>query len=254
MSYTMSSPKSIWYDGRMTRQAVSALVFAVIASCNIAAGPVQASRKPSQVAREIRREYCASVDVEPLGDTGRGSGTIVRRKGQTFILTAAHLFTDDRDKVVRVPAAITGDCVPDMVAALAGIDTQKDLAALVILDEVDLDVGVKLSDEALLGESVVVIGSPGIGPITWDHNVTKGIVSSVQKAFGLELLKIDAAVWFGNSGGGVFNEDHRLIGVVSRLSIVPGLGVVPGGFYAVSPGEISRFLADLDKFDLLGHD
>lgn len=203
--------------------------------------------------QRIRREYCASVSVFPLGNTGRGSGTLVRRGDKVFILTAAHLFTDDSDKVIEMPATIEGACIPDLTANLAAIDVEKDLAALKIMDEVKLGwkIGVEIGDQPLLGEKVVVIGSPGINGRAWHHNVTSGVASSIGIVEGVEVVKIDAAIWFGNSGGGVFNEQHQLIGVVSRLSVHPVFGVVPGGFYAISPNEIASFLASAGRGRLL---
>ncbi len=74
-----------------------------------------------------------------------------------------------------------------------------------------------------LGETVYAIGHPlGI------HNtVSLGIVSNVdidQPIFGTELIMIDAEITRGNSGGGLFDMDGRLIGVVVAVtSFVTGI-------------------------------
>ncbi|MCL2129968.1 MAG: trypsin-like peptidase domain-containing protein, partial [Treponema sp.] len=66
--------------------------------------------------------------------------------------------------------------------------------------------------EPLVGETVFAIGSPG----GLEKTVTQGIVSARGRRFLQigDVLQIDAAVNFGNSGGPVLDMSGRLVGVV----------------------------------------
>ena len=79
------------------------------------------------------------------------------------------------------------------------------------------------SDEVRVGETVYAIGNPD----SQGHSVTRGIVSvpyeqitDIDSADGTRKLslfeiRVDAAINHGNSGGGLFNADGELIGIVN---------------------------------------
>jgi S1-C subfamily serine protease len=121
---------------------------------------------------------------------------------------------------------------------------------------------------ARLGDDVVVIGAPfGRG-----LSVSSGIVSQLETRHpdgsrSLEpLLKVDAPVGYGSSGGGVFQvRTARLLGVVEgyrtatvslKLAGEPYSFQVPmpGETFVVRAAEIRRFLADRGFSRLLGDD
>ena len=64
----------------------------------------------------------------------------------------------------------------------------------------------------MVGETVYAIGSPG----GLEKTVTQGIVSALGRRFLQigDVIQIDAAVNFGNSGGPVVDMEGRLVGVV----------------------------------------
>ena len=164
------------------------------------------------------------------------------------------LFTSAAGEVVDSPAWIDGPCIPKLVARLIGVDVKRDLAILEVQSsfEAETYLGIEVAPEnPKLGEKVTVIGSPGIGGRTWHQNITRGVVSNLAKVKDVTFLKTDAVFWLGNSGGGLFDSKHRLIGVVSRMAMKPLTGVIPGAFYAVAPSEIHAFLSDVDKFFLI---
>jgi S1-C subfamily serine protease len=61
------------------------------------------------------------------------------------------------------------------------------------------------------GQEVVAIGSP----LGLQNTVTRGIVSAVRSAGGVELIQTDAAINPGNSGGPLLDRDGRVIGVTT---------------------------------------
>ncbi len=79
------------------------------------------------------------------------------------------------------------------------------------------------------GESVVAIGNP-LG--TLSGTVTEGIISAIDREMNIDgsvmtLLQTSAAINSGNSGGGLFDNQGLLIGMVNAKSVgtsVEGLG------------------------------
>ncbi len=95
-----------------------------------------------------------------------------------------------------------------------------------------------------IGETIWVIGNPkGIL-----GNVSKGIISNVlrEEPKGPEFLRIDAAIFYGNSGGGVYNKSGDLIGIVLAVEILmendKESKFIPGGGIALSSSSILEFL------------
>jgi hypothetical protein len=67
------------------------------------------------------------------------------------------------------------------------------------------------------GQEVIAIGSP----LGLQNTVTRGIVSAVRQAGGVELIQTDAAINPGNSGGPLLDRDGRVIGVTT-LKVMRG--------------------------------
>ena len=61
------------------------------------------------------------------------------------------------------------------------------------------------------GQEVLAIGSP----LGLQNTVTRGIVSAVRSAGGVQLIQTDAAINPGNSGGPLIDRDGRVIGVTT---------------------------------------
>ena len=79
------------------------------------------------------------------------------------------------------------------------------------------------SDKLNSGQGVFVIGSPN--GISYNGSITHGIISGLKRPIKLEGIKkeietfqIDAAMNPGNSGGGIFDKQGKLIGIcVAKL-------------------------------------
>jgi hypothetical protein len=73
--------------------------------------------------------------------------------------------------------------------------------------------GMLPSKELEVGQPVYAIGSPrGL-----ENTITRGIVSALREKSGegAKLIQTDAAVSPGSSGGGLFDQDGRLIGIIT---------------------------------------
>ena len=53
-----------------------------------------------------------------------------------------------------------------------------------------------------------------------------------------KVVQVNATIWFGNSGGGVFDYQGRLVGICSRLTRVPMMN------YFVHLDSVKRLVKD----------
>jgi len=146
--------------------------------------------------------------------SGAGSGVIYTADG--YIITCNHVV--EGYDVIKVTFA-NGD---HYYAETVGTDSQTDLAVIKI-DGKDLPACTVREWEKspiTIGESVIAIGNP-LGVL--GHSVTSGIISGLARSITVEgqnmtLLQTDASINSGNSGGGLFDINGSLIGIVNAKS------------------------------------
>ena len=152
---------------------------------------------------------------------GAGSGVVISKDG--YIVTNNHVISGASNIIVRFT---NGD---EYKAKLIGTDAQTDIAVVKIEAENLVPAVFGDSSKLVIGELTVAIGNP-LGEL--GGTVTDGIISALDREITVEgetmvLLQTNAAVSPGNSGGGLFNANGELIGVVnakSSGSSVEGLG------------------------------
>jgi serine protease Do len=89
------------------------------------------------------------------------------------------------------------------------------------------------------GESVTVIGNPGLGTELLNHSVTTGVISSIERDLdGQKFIQTSAAVNAGNSGGPVFGAKGQIVGLVVLKAKLEATA------FAVPLGELRQFLRD----------
>lgn len=121
---------------------------------------------------------------------------------------------------------------------------------------------VTVASEYFVGETAIAIGNPEDGGIS----VTEGIVSVENEYISLNIdgtsrsyrsIRMDTAIYGGNSGGGLFNKTGKLIGIVNAgsnedesINFAIPIEIVKGTvenilFYSGNPKkvELSRFIA-----------
>ena len=111
--------------------------------------------------------------------------------------------------------------------------------ALVVADGAvpEHQVAVLADESPAIGEKVYVVGHPG--GLIWTY--TQGWVSAYRDSFtDLDIegpfMQVEAPVWFGNSGGGAFDTDGRLIGIASFIARTPEAG------FFIHANNIRKFL------------
>ncbi len=138
-----------------------------------------------------------------------GSGVIISADG--YIITNNHVVEDGSDYKV-----VTSDGT-EYTASLVATDSKSDIAVLKV-DATDLTPAtIGDSDKIQVGDKAVVIGNP-LG--TLGGTVTDGIISATNRQItinneSMNLIQTNAAINSGNSGGGLFDSQGRLIGIVN---------------------------------------
>ena len=157
-------------------------------------------------------------------ESGAGSGVIISSDG--YILTCAHVVDGASTITVTI-----GD--KDYTATLVGEDPTSDIAVIKIDADGLTPATVGNSDSLKVGQSVMAVGNP-LGEL--GGTVTGGMISALNRSVTIQgsssvntmsLIQMDASVSPGNSGGGLFNMNGELVGIVnakSSSSDAEGLG------------------------------
>ena len=157
-------------------------------------------------------------------ESGAGSGVIISSDG--YILTCAHVVDGASSITVTIDDK-------DYTATLVGEDTTSDVAVIKIDATGLTPATVGDSNSLKVGQSVMAVGNP-LGEL--GGTVTGGMISALNRSVTIQgtsstntmsLIQMDASVSPGNSGGGLFNMNGELIGLVnakSSSSDAEGLG------------------------------
>ncbi|MFI4873831.1 MAG: trypsin-like peptidase domain-containing protein [Blastopirellula sp. JB062] len=174
--------------------------------------------------REIAQANECSVFLLQ-GTASVGTGFLVNER---MIVTNSHVIASEavngatgefENLKAYSPAAKVGRRGPFKVTLLAE-DTKCDLAVLLLSDRVEFPpVMIARDYKFQRGQEITIIGNPSLfGREVLNTAVTKGVMSTVHKIDGFDHYQMGAAVNPGNSGGPVFDEFGRVIGVVRSKS------------------------------------
>ncbi|MBQ7324207.1 MAG: trypsin-like peptidase domain-containing protein [Clostridia bacterium] len=164
--------------------------------------------------------FASESAVQSNTASGAGSGVIWTADG--YIVTCNHVI--DGFSIIRVTLADGTSYFAEVV----GTDVRTDLAVLRI-QATKLPAITARGSDLVLAETVLAIGNP-LGVLS--NTVSRGILSCLARAITIEgqtmtLIQIDASVNHGNSGGGLFDANGSLIGIVNAKSTgdsVEGIG------------------------------
>ena len=145
--------------------------------------------------------------------SGAGSGVIISSDG--YILTCAHVVEDASQITVTINDT-------DYTATVVGSDTTSDVAVIKIDADGLTPASVGDSDGLAVGEQILAVGNP-MGK--FGGTVTSGIISALNRNVSVQssnstlnnmsLIQLDAAISPGNSGGGLFDMNGNLVGIVN---------------------------------------
>lgn len=169
---------------------------------------------------------------------GAGSGVILTEDG--YIVTNRHVVDGAGTVKVRLN---NGQAYS---ATVTGKDAKTDLAVLKIDAEGLTAARLADSSKARVGDFVIAIGNP-LGEL--GGTVTNGIISALGREITIDgqamtLLQTSVAVNPGNSGGGLFNLDGELVGIVSAKSSGSGIEGLAFAIPSNTVGEIAGELME----------
>jgi len=155
------------------------------------------------------RARSAAVKVRSLLQPGHGSGTYMIAYGHRVVVTAAHVVRGERSM------AIEGRDGEVVMGKVVFVDENNDIAFLVV-PEMETRTAVRYHpqrsyDDRLLGTRITYTGFPS------HHNLLtiRGYVASLEE----QMVVTNMFGWFGASGSGVFDQQGRLVGVVSGIDV-----------------------------------
>ena len=166
--------------------------------------------------------------------SGAGSGVIITTDG--YIVTNHHVV--DGASAIEVGLANGKTYEAKLVAS----DAKTDMAVIKI-EATDLNAATfGDSSQLVVGQTVLAIGNP-LGSL--GGTVTEGIISALDREITIEkesmtLMQISAAVNPGNSGGGLFDEQGNLIGIVNAKVSTDSSGDPIEGLGFAIPANIAR--------------
>ena len=187
----------------------------------------------------IQAETVTSAFASTETTTSLGSGVIISEDG--YIVTCAHVIED----ATTVYVYVGNDAYE---ATLIGSDSKSDIAVIKIE-------ATGLTSATFADSSVVEVGDDAIAignALGTGISVTNGIISATNKAVTINnetmvLLQTNAEINSGNSGGGLFDINGQLIGIVNAKtsSSINSETSVEGLGYAIPSNTVSTIIADL---------
>ncbi len=173
-------------------------------------------------------------------DTGTGSGWVYDTDGH--IITNNHVIEDATSIQVTFQS---GTILP---ATLVGRDPYSDMAVIKIRtrDEPLVPLEIAVSNELLVGETVIAIGNPfGLA-----NTMTAGIISATGRQMStvnnyaiVDVIQTDAAINPGNSGGPLLNTRGQVVGM--NTAIISSTNDFSGIGFAIPSDTIMREVDDL---------
>lgn len=218
---------------------------------NINSAPIELSEESYNRATVVQNVYSSVVEITTSSVStsifmpqqvlsGAGSGVIITKDG--YIATNHHVVSGASKIKVTLANGENYD------AKLIASDAETDLAVIKI-EENDLNAAtIGDSSRLVVGQTVLAIGNP-LGSL--GGTVTEGIISALDRKIEIEkesmtLLQISAAVNPGNSGGGLFDEEGNLIGIVNaKVSTNYSGDPIEGLGFAIPSNIVQKITSEL---------
>ena len=188
----------------------------------------------------------------------KGSGVIIRNQKNLpiIVITANHVIkaiNEERlDPRGYIPVLVGSVRKREFTSVqLFAVDKDADLALLIgiHLNSKDGPSAKIATDLPEIGAKVWSIGSPR----GKERNTTFCCLSHVFDINSIQYYRTCSPIYFGDSGGGMFNERQELIGIIHAVYQYPGGSgrsyVVPGSGHATGLPHIQQFVKKAMKQD-----
>ncbi|MFT8419136.1 MAG: Do family serine endopeptidase [Acetobacter sp.] len=169
---------------------------------------------------------------------------LVEARGSGFVISAdGYVVTNNHVVKGATKVSVTLDDGTTLPAKVVGRDGKTDLALLKVTPAQKLPfIELGESDDVQPGEWVIAVGNPyGLG-----GTVTAGIVSArgrdINEGPYDNFIQVDAPINRGNSGGPLFTQDGKVVGVNTAILSPSGGGSIGIGF--AIPSDTVRSVVD----------
>lgn len=145
----------------------------------------------------------ATISVHNVEAGTSGAGVAIIYNNEKYILSAFHLDNSDEIYVYDLDFVKMEKIIWDADTDLLLLKPTKELKTVEYIEFIET--------ETKIGEKIWLCGNPmGI-----DRALTYGNI--IKKSNDNKFFMTDAAMWFGNSGGGAFNSKTQLIGIATQI-------------------------------------
>ncbi len=211
----------------------------------------------------VLRDCTVKKDVLVLGTSrppnkaldGRGTGVVVSSRGEkSYIYTAAHVVEIKKEYEKGYTCKLyvnldenLGDKKTRMDAKIFVVNSERDLAVLVVVG--NLGVSTEMETDPFTGEPIWAVGYPRQLAAPWVKrlSITEGVLATINVPAGRNVSvrgyyhRVTAQTFFGNSGGGNWTSEGKLVGI--SVALFTGKNGVPyEGFYYIKPVSEYRTL------------
>lgn len=146
-----------------------------------------------------------SIDFQSQSIKGRGSAVAI---GKTILATNCHVALFGDYTLIKL-----NDQIKPRVARLFYKNEKEDLCFLEIPDANFSAVHIRPTASTKIGEVVFAVGNPK----GTEKTISQGIISNKHQFQNGTWLQTDAAIYFGSSGGGLFDEKANLVGITTKM-------------------------------------
>ncbi|MGI9306002.1 MAG: ankyrin repeat domain-containing protein [Gammaproteobacteria bacterium] len=184
------------------------------------AGEVATAQPPenNNAAEKVFENAWRSIVVVKSGES-QGSGVIIR---PNIVATNCHV-VGGADIAVYKHDNRRASTDTIFSAAVRKRDDEKDFCLLDVASLWGIPAAVRKYDTLGVGEDVYALGSPG----GLDLSLSTGVISQLRQDDTERLIQTDAAISPGSSGGGLFDSEGNLAGILTSKFVseeVEGIG------------------------------
>ena len=166
--------------------------------------------KPSggvSIAEKVFENAWRSVVIVTTDD-GQGSGVIIR---PNVVATNCHVVDDGGEIVVYKSDNRRADTDTPFAATIRRANAEDDFCLLDVAGLWGVPATVRRYDTLKVGEAVYGLGAPkGL-----DLSLSDGLVSQLREVRGTRFIQTNAAISPGSSGGGLFDSEGNLVGIMT---------------------------------------
>jgi TPR repeat protein len=172
--------------------------------------PPDASPRPPELPTPVELYSRLSRSVMRLYALNRSSKDAGISQGSAVALTT-HVAATNCHVIEKKEAYGARIAETVILFQLLGGDARRDVCVIQTDKELSPIETVRRYDDLKVGERVYAIGSPrGL-----ENTLSEGLISGLRVSKGIKYIQITAPITHGSSGGGLFDERGRLIGITT---------------------------------------